>query len=159
MSDLKRLYESITSVLSEIINIDENLLCVLIATRSGQLIDYVASKDFYEKVEGSVSFDELAATIAAMYGASLATGTEFSLGDTDAVLTEFTNGRIVIISCGNDALLAITSERNIPLGNIRLLAKKFAKRLSDLVEKLFVAIDKEIKMTKPENIGLFTDLS
>ena len=152
MSNLQNLYDAITKMLSEIINIDENILCVLIATRSGQLIDYVASKDFYDKVEGSVSFDELAATIAAMYGASLATGTEFNLGDTDAVLTEFMNGRIVIISCGNDALLAITSERNIPLGNIRLLAKKYSQRLSDLIKKLFVAIDEEIKMAKPEKI-------
>ncbi len=154
MSGLQKLYDAITSMLSEIINVDESILCVLIATRSGQLIDYVASKDFYEKVEGSVSFDELAATIAAMYGASLATGTEFNLGDTDAVLTEFANGRIVIISCGNDALLAITSERNIPLGNIRLLAKKYSKKLSDLIKKLFVAIDEEIKMTKPESMEI-----
>lgn len=154
MSSLQNIYNSITKILSEVINIDEHILCILLATRSGQLIDYVASKDFYEKVSRSMSFDELAATIAAMYGASLATGTEFNLGDTDAVLTEFTHGRIIIISCGDEALLAITSDRNTPLGNIRLLAKKYSRKLTELIKKLFTAIDEEIKMTKPEKLGL-----
>ena len=157
MRSINELYASLTSLLSEILELDKNICGIVLTTKSGQLIDYVTSKGFLDKSNIS-SFEELAATIAAMFGATVATGEDFNLGDSQTILAEFANGRIVIVPCGAESILAIITSKDIALGNIRLIAKKYARRISEIISQLFKNVEQEIKVFAQNHPNIISEI-
>ncbi len=151
MSQLETIYASITALLKEIITLDNNVLLVILVNKSGQLIDYAASSSFKSVIKNEDYIDGLAATIAAMYGATLATGLDFELGSAEIVLAEFSMGRLIIVACGEQAILSLVASKEAPLGSLRMLAKRYAQKIAELIPALFEKIDEEIKslMHKP----------
>ena len=160
LSNLDALYTSLTKILNEILQLDPNIQAVILTNTSGQLIDYAISTYFEQKLKEEEFYIEgLAATIAAMFGATLATGIDFDLGGANSILAEFSEGRIVIVPCDSTSVFALVTTKDAPLGSIRIIAKRYSEKLRELLPKLFSQVEKEIKTltrdkTKMKNILL-----
>jgi predicted regulator of Ras-like GTPase activity (Roadblock/LC7/MglB family) len=100
--------------LKEFLNID-GVRAVAIVGRDGFVIESVSAD--------KLDTDALGAVVASSIGASEMIGKDFSLGKLDQYLLEFSNGKAIIASAGNDILTLIT-DANAVIGSVRYAVKK-----------------------------------
>lgn len=146
LSRLESLYISLSRTLRELLELDNEIRGVILVNKAGQLIDYSISSDFEKQVkDNEFHLEGLAATIAAMFGATIAAGLDFKFGDVATVLAEFSFGRVVLVPCGYDAILALVTTNSAALGSIRILARKYAEKISQIIPSLIESIEEEIR--------------
>jgi len=158
MSKLEEIYSSLTSILNELLQFDNEILGSMLVNTSGQLIAYSVRHDMTEP-DDPFYFEALGATISAVFGAVMGAGTDFNLGNSNIVLAEFSKGRIVITNCDLNTILAIITTPNAALGSIRLLAKKYTEKLKDILNELYLEIEKALKEISPSELSSVSEIN
>lgn len=74
-------------------------------------------------MENETNIDALGAMVATSFVAAEELSAEFNLGSLDNYLSEFSEGKVFMISV-NDDILAIFTESNAVIGSIRYATKK-----------------------------------
>jgi len=78
--------------------------------------------------------DRLVAVTAAMLDVGQRTRTELDMGQLEQVYVRSTNGYVVIIPAGNDAVLAVILGKDAKLGLVFLNLKRFADQIAHALE-------------------------
>ncbi len=114
---------SIKKILNDFLKIDGVIGAVLVGY-DGFVIEYAS-------IEG-VDVDGIGAIVASSIEASEMMGKELKLGQLEQYLLEFTKGRIIIITSGN-MILAIVTNQQVIIGNVRFTAKTKCRELMKLL--------------------------
>ncbi|MCI0512519.1 roadblock/LC7 domain-containing protein [candidate division KSB1 bacterium] len=93
--------------------------------RDGFVIDSVSNTD--------VDLEALGAVVSTGFGAAEIMGNEMVLGGLAQTLMEYDEGKILMAACGEDAILALVTNNNAVIGNLRHNIKKLILDLSHLI--------------------------
>jgi predicted regulator of Ras-like GTPase activity (Roadblock/LC7/MglB family) len=122
--------QSLKSVMEEMAEQVEGLLCIAVAGSDGVAIaTHVPS--------GSVINAELAAAqLAAIFRMSRATSDKLKAGELDDNLLTSTSGQILIKPLDTESYIAMVTTREAPLGIIRLVVRSYADKIEQALGKV-----------------------
>jgi len=83
-------------------------------------------------MEEGVDPDRLGAMCASMLSLAAKTAKELGRGDLKQLLMDGSEGYILLIHAGNNAVLAVVSRPNVKLGKVLLDARQTATKISDI---------------------------
>lgn len=129
----------------ELLNKSDEIRKVLVSDLTGQLIDSKGVEMEEERTR------MLAATFSAMIGAVGSAGDEARMGKTQNIHVGYKEGFVLVSKIGEKGALALITTPEANLGAIRLLAKKYSKKLSEPVSSLAKRMEKlAVKRTSVE---------
>jgi hypothetical protein len=112
------------SILNELVELP-GVIAATVIGRDGFIIECSASNT-------EVDLDALGAVVSTGFGAAEVMGTEIQLGYLTQTIMEYDLGKILTASCG-DNILAVVTEPNAIIGNIRHQIKKNIAELTRLI--------------------------
>lgn len=138
--------DRINHILHEIITSDPLINHVILADKTG--LTLASSSRF--------AFDEfeteaLGAIASAVYLASEQQGQNVGLDNLDIIISEFTNGLVLVASCGSSVLCLIT-DSGIQLGLVRRTMKLAADNIRDILDVEEKPVTKLIETKKPRPV-------
>lgn len=142
MREKGKWYQEIDKRLKELMEKSKEIKQVLVADLTGQLIDSKTRDAETGKNEDEIRM--LAATFSAMIGAVRSAGEEGKLGHTKAIYVHYKKGTVHISRIGERGALALITSSDANLGAIRLLAKKYSRRLTEAVTTLAESMEQMV---------------
>ena len=128
--------DQINAILHEIITSDANINHVILADKTGLTLAY-SSRFAFDEFET----EALGAIASAVYLASEQQGQNVGLAELDIIISEFSDGLILVASCGSTVLCLIT-DTGVQLGLVRRTMKMAAEKIRNI-------LDVEAKPTTP----------
>ena len=128
--------DQINAILHEIITSDANINHVILADKTGLTLAY-SSRFAFDEFET----EALGAIASAVYLASEQQGQNVGLAALDIIISEFSDGLILVASCGSTVLCLIT-DTGVQLGMVRRTMKMAAEKIRNI-------LDVEAKPTTP----------
>ncbi len=128
--------DQINAILHEIITSDANINHVILADKTGLTLAY-SSRFAFDEFET----EALGAIASAVYLASEQQGQNVGLAALDIIISEFSDGLILVASCGSTVLCLIT-DTGVQLGLVRRTMKMAAEKTRNI-------LDVEAKPTTP----------
>lgn len=117
--------EALRSVLSDLMLI-EGVNTATVISRDGFVIEGISKT-------GVLDTEAVGAVISTGVGSSEVMGRELQVGEINQGMFEFDDGIVVMTLLGPDAILAVVTQPNVNLGNIRYQLKK---RSRDIIAAL-----------------------
>jgi len=116
------LEKTMKSYLSDLLDLRGVILTLIIA-RDGFIIESAMKSD--------IPLESLSAVASAGFGSSVVMGEEMNLSDLNQTIFEFDQGKIVLTALGDQSILAVVTNNNAIIGNIRHNMIKIVRRLAD----------------------------
>ena len=120
--------DQINTILHEIITSDANINHVILADKTGLTLAY-SSRFAFDEFET----EALGAIASAVYLASEQQGTNVGLAELDIIISEFSDGLILVASCGSTVLCLIT-DTGVALGMVRRTMKIAAEKIRNILD-------------------------
>ncbi|MBY9000227.1 MAG: roadblock/LC7 domain-containing protein [Candidatus Heimdallarchaeota archaeon] len=120
--------DQINAILHEIITSDANINHVILADKTGLTLAYSSRFDFDE-----FETEALGAIASAVYLASEQQGQNVGLAELDIIISEFSDGLILVASCGSTVLCLIT-DKGVQLGLVRRTMKMAAEKVRNILD-------------------------
>jgi len=120
--------DQINTILHEIITSDANINHVILADKTGLTLAY-SSRFAFDEFET----EALGAIASAVYLASEQQGTNVGLAILDIIISEFSDGLILVASCGSTVLCLIT-DTGVALGMVRRTMKIAAEKVRNILD-------------------------
>ena len=120
--------DQINTILHEIITSDANINHVILADKTGLTLAY-SSRFAFDEFET----EALGAIASAVYLASEQQGTNVGLAVLDVIISEFSDGLILVASCGSTVLCLIT-DTGVALGMVRRTMKIAAEKIRNILD-------------------------
>ena len=120
--------DQINTILHEIITSDANINHVILADKTGLTLAY-SSRFAFDEFET----EALGAIASAVYLASEQQGTNVGLAELDIIISEFSDGLILVASCGSTVLCLIT-DTGVALGMVRRTMKIAAEKVRNILD-------------------------
>ena len=136
--------DQINAILHEIITSDANINHVILADKTGLTLAY-SSRFAFDEFET----EALGAIASAVYLASEQQGQNVGLAELDIIISEFSDGLILVASCGSTVLCLIT-DTGVQLGMVRRTMKMAAEKVRNILDvEAKPAIPAETSTTTP----------
>jgi predicted regulator of Ras-like GTPase activity (Roadblock/LC7/MglB family) len=138
--------DQINAILHETIVSDPNINHVILADKTGLTLAY-SSRFAFDEFET----EALGAIASAVYLASEQQGQNVGLKELDIIISEFTDGLVLVASCGSTVLCLIT-DTGVQLGLIRRTMKLAAEKIRNILDveaKPVPPPQQEIQPTQP----------
>ncbi|MFX1408135.1 MAG: roadblock/LC7 domain-containing protein [Promethearchaeota archaeon] len=133
-------------ILSDIINSTPGLKYAIIIDDTG--ITIMSEAKFTFKNEEDISVEKIGAIGGAVFTAGEEQGHILGYGDIDLQITEYFKGMIFSVKVGK-GVLCIATDKNVQIGYVRALMKKYASRISTILNRYLQEdkgeINKELK--------------
>ena len=120
--------DQINTILHEIITSDANINHVILADKTGLTLAY-SSRFAFDEFET----EALGAIASAVYLASEQQGTNVGLAVLDIIISEFSDGLILVASCGSTVVCLIT-DAGVALGMVRRTMKIAAEKIRNILD-------------------------
>lgn len=120
--------DQINAILHEIITSDANINHVILADKTGLTLAY-SSRFAFDEFET----EALGAIASAVYLASEQQGQNVGLAALDIIISEFSDGLILVASCGSTVLCLIT-DTGVQLGLVRRTMKMAAEKTRNILD-------------------------
>ena len=120
--------DQINAILHEIITSDANINHVILADKTGLTLAY-SSRFAFDEFET----EALGAIASAVYLASEQQGENVGLAELDIIISEFSDGLILVASCGSTVLCLIT-DTGVQLGMVRRTMKIAAEKIRNILD-------------------------
>ena len=120
--------DQINAILHEIITSDANINHVILADKTGLTLAY-SSRFAFDEFET----EALGAIASAVYLASEQQGQNVGLAELDIIISEFSDGLILVASCGSTVLCLIT-DTGVQLGMVRRTMKMAAEKVRNILD-------------------------
>ena len=120
--------DQINAILHEIITSDANINHVILADKTGLTLAY-SSRFAFDEFET----EALGAIASAVYLASEQQGENVGLAELDIIISEFSDGLILVASCGSTVLCLIT-DTGVQLGMVRRTMKLSAEKIRNILD-------------------------
>jgi len=120
--------DQINTILHEIITSDANINHVILADKTGLTLAY-SSRFAFDEFET----EALGAIASAVYLASEQQGTNVGLAELDIIISEFSDGLILVASCGSTVVCLIT-DSGVALGMVRRTMKIAAEKIRNILD-------------------------
>jgi len=120
--------DQINAILHEIITSDANINHVILADKTGLTLAY-SSRFAFDEFET----EALGAIASAVYLASEQQGQNVGLAELDIIISEFSDGLILVASCGSTVLCLIT-DTGVQLGLVRRTMKMAAEKIRNILD-------------------------
>ena len=120
--------DQINAILHEIITSDANINHVILADKTGLTLAY-SSRFAFDEFET----EALGAIASAVYLASEQQGQNVGLAALDIIISEFSDGLILVASCGSTVLCLIT-DTGVQLGMVRRTMKMAAEKIRNILD-------------------------
>lgn len=120
--------DQINAILHEIITSDANINHVILADKTGLTLAY-SSRFAFDEFET----EALGAIASAVYLASEQQGQNVGLAELDIIISEFSDGLILVASCGSTVLCLIT-DTGVQLGMVRRTMKMAAEKIRNILD-------------------------
>ncbi len=140
------IYMEIYNTLRELVELEDTINMVILSDPTGELIHYASR----EQEDDETKIRMASATIAATFGGAQVIGDDFSLEEPKFLIYEFKGGNLIITRCAMNTTLSIITNNEANLGTLRVLARKYAEKLGDLIQRLYAIMEEELKTTKIE---------
>ena len=98
----------------------------LLVGREGFVIDAVTKS-------GEIDVEAVGATLSAEIGSTEMVGREMRIGRMKNIIVEYEWGKIVLCAVTNEAALAVVTDSEAMIGNVRYRVKKFAPDIEKLL--------------------------
>ena len=131
--------DQINTILHEIITSDANINHVILADKTGLTLAY-SSRFAFDEFET----EALGAIASAVYLASEQQGTNVGLAVLDIIISEFSDGLILVASCGSTVVCLIT-DAGVALGMVRRTMKIAAEKIRNILD---MVVAEEVKIIK-----------
>ena len=118
--------KGITLIIDELMKV-KGVSVVALVRKDGVVIESESTLNLDE--------DTLGALVATSIGASEALASEFSLGEFDVLLSEYTHGKILMATVGN-YVLAIFTDKTTVIGSVRYSVKVCFSELISILSTL-----------------------
>lgn len=128
---------SFNDILSKIIKAESGIKKVILVDRTGLTIAHVSKFSYIP-----MDVDGIGAIASAVFCASEEQGRNLELGDLEIVTSEFDGGKIFASSCGK-GVLTLISDPEINLGLIRLVMKRAADELREILDDFLSEMPEE----------------
>ena len=133
-------------ILNDIINSTPGLKYAIIIDDTG--ITIMSEAKFTFKNEEDISVEKIGAIGGAVFTAGEEQGHILGYGDIDLQITEYFKGMIFSVKVGK-GVLCIATDKNVQMGYVRALMKKYASRISTILNRYLQEdkgeINKELK--------------
>ena len=103
----------------------QGVSAVTVIGRDGFVIESASASD--------IDLDALGSVVSTGYGSSEVMAKEMTLGKIGQIMIECDNGKILVADCGDSAVLAIITNANAVIGNIRHNVTKMVKDLAAVI--------------------------
>ncbi len=145
--------------MQEIQNICFNILVktpsvnrVILADKTGLTLVHISKFDFDLR-----DIDSMGAIASAVYLASEQQGLNTGLENMSTLVAEFSNGKILVASCGN-AVLCLITDNDVALGLARMTITQAADEIKTILDKLIEDDWEELDdMAREETIDIDDD--
>lgn len=117
-------------VLQRLIKSESGIRRAILVDRTGLTIAHASKFSSYYPVD----IEGIGAIASAIFVGSEEQGKNLDIGNLQMVISEFENGKIFAISCGQGVLCLIT-DPDVNIGMIRLLMKRAAAELGKLLDE------------------------
>ncbi len=135
--------DQINAILHEIITSDSRINHVILADKTGLTLAYSSRFDV-----GEFETEALGAIASAVYLASEQQGQNVGLSELDIIISEFSDGLILVASCGSSVLCLIT-DTGVQLGMVRRTMKIAADKIKEILDVDAKPVTPAVSKPKP----------
>lgn len=144
-------------ILSAVINSTSGLKNILLCDDTG--ITFLSESKFRFSEENNVSVENIGAIGSAVFVAGEEQGHILGYGSIDLQITEYDEGMIFSIKVGK-GVLCISTDKNVQIGFIRSTMKKWAPKITKVLNRYLqadqVELSKEVReLFRSDNVGMF----
>lgn len=144
-------------IMSAIINSTSGLKDVLLCDDTG--ITFLSETKFRFTEENGVSVENIGAISSAVFVAGEEQGHILGYGSINLQITEYDEGMIFSIKVG-EGVLSISTDKNVQIGFIRSTMKKWAPKITRVLNRYLQAdqeeLSKEVReLFRSDNVGMF----
>lgn len=115
---------TLKTLLSNVVHID-GIQSAVVMSKDGFVIE--------GNTQEGLDSEAISAVVSTSLGNSERIGLELGLGDISQSLVEYENGIMMISMVGSEAFLAVVSDKNTNLGNVRYQVRKILPELKELL--------------------------
>ncbi len=144
-------------IITAIINSTSGLKDVLLVDDTG--ITFISESKFRFSKENDASVENIGAISSAVFVAGEEQGHILGYGSIGLQITEYDGGMIFSIKVG-EGVLCISTDKNVQIGFIRSIMKKWAPKITRVLNRYLQAdqeeLSKEVReLFRSDNVGLF----
>ena len=144
-------------IITAIINSTSGLKDVLLVDDTG--ITFISESKFRFSKENDASVENIGAISSAVFVAGEEQGHILGYGSIGLQITEYDGGMIFSIKVG-EGVLCISTDKNVQIGFIRSIMKKWAPKITRVLNRYLQAdqeeLSKEVReLFRSDNVGMF----